>query len=154
MAWPLDLESESRILNRVGLIHAEHHARHRADRRGIQAVLRADLPRRRDPHRRQQAGAWSPTGSGGGCEPRGSNHSPSTTRFLTSPAGSGEMPQFLDAITTNETYFFRDTQHFDWLGETFLPEIAEQAAATEAAHDACGSGRRRAAPARSPTRSP
>ena len=34
------------------------------------------------------------------------------------------MPLFLDAITTNETYFFRDPQHYDWLGDTFLPEIA------------------------------
>src|SRR5262245_56605579 len=48
---------------------------------------------------------------------------------LTSAAGNGEMPLFLDAITTNETYFFRDPQHYDWLGETFLPEIAHQAAA-------------------------
>ena len=48
--------------------------------------------------------------------------------FLTSPAGAGEMPQFLDAITTNETYFYRDNQHYQWLGETFLPEIAQQAA--------------------------
>ena len=48
--------------------------------------------------------------------------------FVTSPAGSGEMPQFLDAITTNETYFFRDTQHYAWLGETFLPEIAKETA--------------------------
>lgn len=47
---------------------------------------------------------------------------------LTSPAGHGEMPLFLDAITTNETYFFRDHQHYDWLGDTFLPEIAHQAA--------------------------
>jgi chemotaxis protein methyltransferase CheR len=47
---------------------------------------------------------------------------------LTSPAGNGEMPLFLDVITTNETYFFRDPQHYDWLGETFLPEIAHQAA--------------------------
>src|SRR5436305_1558356 len=47
--------------------------------------------------------------------------------LLTSAAGSGEMPQFLDAITTNETYFFRDNQHYAWLGETFLPEIARQA---------------------------
>ena len=38
------------------------------------------------------------------------------------------MPLFLDAITTNETYFFRDMQHYAWLGETFLPEIARQAA--------------------------
>ena len=35
---------------------------------------------------------------------------------------------FLDAITTNETYFFRDPQHYEWLGDTFLPEIANQAA--------------------------
>ena len=46
---------------------------------------------------------------------------------LTSPAGNGEMPLFLDAITTNETYFFRDPQHYDWLGASFLPEIAHQA---------------------------
>jgi chemotaxis protein methyltransferase CheR len=47
--------------------------------------------------------------------------------FLTSPAGNEEMPLFLDVITTNETYFFRDTQHYDWLGDTFLPEIIQQA---------------------------
>lgn len=47
---------------------------------------------------------------------------------LTSPAGRGEMPFFLDAITTNETYFFRDPQHYQWLGESFLPEVARQAA--------------------------
>lgn len=49
--------------------------------------------------------------------------------FLTSPTGNDEMPLFLDAITTNETYFFRDIQHYDWFGETFLPEIIQQAAA-------------------------
>jgi chemotaxis protein methyltransferase CheR len=48
--------------------------------------------------------------------------------FVTSPAGAGEMPQFLDAITTNETYFYRDNHHYTWLGETFLHEIAQQAA--------------------------
>ncbi len=46
---------------------------------------------------------------------------------LTSISGRGEIPQFLDAITTNETYFFRDPHHFEWLGETFLPEVARQA---------------------------
>ncbi|MFO0951955.1 MAG: protein-glutamate O-methyltransferase CheR [Isosphaeraceae bacterium] len=45
--------------------------------------------------------------------------------FLTSPAGSAEMPHFLDEITTNETYFYRDIHHFDWLSDAFLPEIAE-----------------------------
>jgi chemotaxis protein methyltransferase CheR len=48
--------------------------------------------------------------------------------FITSPSGNGEMPLFLDAITTNETYFFRDALHYDWLGDGFLPEIAAQAA--------------------------
>lgn len=47
--------------------------------------------------------------------------------FLISPAGNAEMPLFLDAITTNETYFFRDTQNYDWLGNTFFPEISQQA---------------------------
>jgi chemotaxis protein methyltransferase CheR len=45
--------------------------------------------------------------------------------FLTSLAGASEMPAFLDAITTNETYFFRDPQHYEWLSDTFLPEMAQ-----------------------------
>jgi chemotaxis protein methyltransferase CheR len=49
--------------------------------------------------------------------------------LLISPAGNGEMPLFLDVITTNETYFFRDIQNYDWLGDTFLPEIVHQALA-------------------------
>jgi chemotaxis protein methyltransferase CheR len=49
--------------------------------------------------------------------------------LLTSPAGSGEMPLFLDVITTNETYFFRDMQHYQWLGNDFLPEVARRTAA-------------------------
>jgi len=48
--------------------------------------------------------------------------------FLISPTGADEMPLFLDAITTNETYFFRDIHQYEWLGETFLPEIIQQAA--------------------------
>jgi chemotaxis protein methyltransferase CheR len=48
--------------------------------------------------------------------------------YITSPNGNGEMPLFLDAITTNETYFFRDIPHYDWLGDTFLPEIAREGA--------------------------
>jgi len=48
--------------------------------------------------------------------------------FLTSPGGGNEMPFFLDAITTNETYFFRDLHQYEWLEETFLPGIIQQAA--------------------------
>jgi chemotaxis protein methyltransferase CheR len=47
--------------------------------------------------------------------------------FLSSTSGAAEMPLFLDAITTNETYFYRDNQHYQWLAESFLPEIAIQA---------------------------
>src|SRR4051794_13008769 len=45
---------------------------------------------------------------------------------LTSVAGTREMPLFLDAITTNETYFYRDPHHFQWLVETFVPELVRQ----------------------------
>jgi chemotaxis protein methyltransferase CheR len=48
-------------------------------------------------------------------------------KFLTSPLGGGEMPLFLNEITTNETYFFRDPHHYEWFGDTFLPEIIQQA---------------------------
>lgn len=46
-------------------------------------------------------------------------------RHLTSPAGKAEVALFLDAITTNETYFFRDISQFEWLGGPFLDEIAQ-----------------------------
>jgi chemotaxis protein methyltransferase CheR len=47
-------------------------------------------------------------------------------RFLTSPQGTGEIEHFLDAITTNETFFFRTEQHFDWLKSDFLGEMTER----------------------------
>ncbi|WP_435018271.1 CheR family methyltransferase [Tundrisphaera sp. TA3] len=43
---------------------------------------------------------------------------------LVSAQAESEMPAFLDAITTNETYFYRDIHHYEWLGGTFLPEFA------------------------------
>ena len=53
--------------------------------------------------------------------------------FLTSPAGAGEMPPFLDAITTNETYFFRDIQHYQWLGGRVPPRDRPPGRAAQAA---------------------
>ena len=47
--------------------------------------------------------------------------------FLTSPAGIAEMQPFLNEITTNETYFFRDVHHFDWLNDTYFPEVLKEA---------------------------
>jgi chemotaxis protein methyltransferase CheR len=49
--------------------------------------------------------------------------------FLTSAAGSVELPRFLDEVTTNETYFFRDGHHFDWFGDVFLSEVLRDGAA-------------------------
>jgi chemotaxis protein methyltransferase CheR len=44
---------------------------------------------------------------------------------LTGPKGSVELTQFLDAITTNETYFDRDPAQYAWFQQTFLPEVGE-----------------------------
>ncbi|MEK6239233.1 MAG: hypothetical protein N2C14_31330, partial [Planctomycetales bacterium] len=44
-------------------------------------------------------------------------------QFLASSAGSGELEGFLDAITTNETYFFRTAKQFDWLKKDLLNEL-------------------------------
>ncbi len=43
-------------------------------------------------------------------------------RCLRSPLGAEELEHFLDAITTNETFFFRTAAHFDWLKFEFLTE--------------------------------
>lgn len=48
--------------------------------------------------------------------------------FLNSAAGAGELPMFVDVMTTNETYFFRDPHHYEWFGGEFLTELAQQAA--------------------------
>lgn len=45
-------------------------------------------------------------------------------RYLNSPAGVGELELFLDAVTTNETHFFRTPHHFDWFKGPFLDELA------------------------------
>ena len=55
-------------------------------------------------------------------------------RFLTSPAGAGELECFLDAITTNETFFFRTAKHFDWLKTDLLTELMAQHRAGNGRH--------------------
>jgi chemotaxis protein methyltransferase CheR len=52
-------------------------------------------------------------------------------RFLTSPAGAAELEGFLDAITTNETFFFRTEKHFEWLKNDFITELIAQQRAGE-----------------------
>jgi chemotaxis protein methyltransferase CheR len=38
-------------------------------------------------------------------------------------AAEKEMPNFIDAVSTNETYFFREDNHFGALSRTILPEL-------------------------------
>lgn len=41
-------------------------------------------------------------------------------RFLDST--KGELKEFLDVVTTNETFFFRTEKHFDWFRGVFIPQ--------------------------------
>jgi chemotaxis protein methyltransferase CheR len=41
----------------------------------------------------------------------------------------GELERFIDAITTNETHFFRTQAHFDWFAGPFLDGVLARAAA-------------------------
>lgn len=47
--------------------------------------------------------------------------------FVFDPAGASvEQNQLIDIITTNKTDFFRESEHFDRLTETVLPELQER----------------------------
>lgn len=41
--------------------------------------------------------------------------------FIKGPQGRGELSKALELITTNETYFFREQKHFDYLQDDILP---------------------------------
>ena len=43
-------------------------------------------------------------------------------RFLVSTDGKHEVSGFLDAVTTNETFFFRGSKQFDWLKDEWLSD--------------------------------
>jgi chemotaxis protein methyltransferase CheR len=44
--------------------------------------------------------------------------------YLTGKGGAArELPHFIDAVSTNETYFFRGDNHFEALATVILPEI-------------------------------
>lgn len=67
-------------------------------------------------------------------------------RRLTADRLPGELEHFFEAITTNETHFFRTVGHFEWFGGPFLDDLTARAAAGR--HDrslriwsaACSSG--------------
>jgi len=44
-------------------------------------------------------------------------------RLLTSAEGNSELPEFLEAVTTNESYFWRTTVHFDLIKNRLLPDL-------------------------------
>ncbi len=47
--------------------------------------------------------------------------------YVFSPAGfEREVQQLVDVVTTNETDFFRESHHFDYLSKTVLPELTGQ----------------------------
>lgn len=66
--------------------------------------------------------------------------------MLTKRRLPGELEHFIDAVTTNETHFFRTENHFEWFGGPFLDDLL--ARATAGHHDrslrvwsaACSSG--------------
>lgn len=67
-------------------------------------------------------------------------------QLLRSPSGRGEVNELLNAVTTNETSFFRTEKHFDWLRTEFVDEMRERARTGQHARSlriwsaACSSG--------------
>jgi len=45
---------------------------------------------------------------------------------VTSSQGAGEVEGLLNAVTTNETSFFRTDKHFEWLETEFIREVTQQ----------------------------
>lgn len=48
-------------------------------------------------------------------------------KHLLAPEGVNELEIAIDLITTHETYFFREPQHFNYLQQKILPQVAAQA---------------------------
>ncbi len=46
--------------------------------------------------------------------------------LVSGAAGEEELHNFIDAVSTNETYFFREINHFNVLRRTVLPEIIKR----------------------------
>jgi chemotaxis protein methyltransferase CheR len=51
--------------------------------------------------------------------------------LVLAPEGENERVHMLDCITTNETHFFREVKHFEYLEQKVFPQWQEQAAAGE-----------------------
>jgi len=46
-------------------------------------------------------------------------------KYVTDRAHADELQFMLDLLTTNETYFFREPQHFDFLKQSILPAVKQ-----------------------------
>lgn len=44
-------------------------------------------------------------------------------RYIGSPLGEEELGELIDVISTNHTFFFRESGHFDYLTRVLLPEV-------------------------------
>jgi chemotaxis protein methyltransferase CheR len=42
------------------------------------------------------------------------------------PKGHAELPHFVDALTTNETFFFRHPEHFKYIVDSVIPQAMER----------------------------
>ncbi len=47
-------------------------------------------------------------------------------QHLQSPSGKDELSHLIDAISTNHTFFFRESAHFDFLRKHILPEMGQR----------------------------
>ncbi|WP_257169954.1 protein-glutamate O-methyltransferase [Bradyrhizobium sp. SRS-191] len=52
-------------------------------------------------------------------------------RLLETSGGDDELRNFINAVTTNHTNFFREAHHFDYLARVILPALATDNALTE-----------------------
>jgi chemotaxis protein methyltransferase CheR len=46
--------------------------------------------------------------------------------FLRSPQAAGELPELINALTTNHTAFFRERHHFDHLRKDVMPKLIQE----------------------------
>lgn len=59
--------------------------------------------------------------------------------YLRSSKGKGELPFLVEAISTNHTYFFRESRHFDFLREIAIPKWRESGRSSIRIWSAAGS---------------
>lgn len=60
--------------------------------------------------------------------------------FLENEDSGTELSEMVDALTTNKTSFFRESQHFDYLRTSILPELSERGNKVRIWSAGCSSG--------------